>query len=61
MAYEDERGLQRQKMIEKGPSKEKNGEKGAYKGQNEGNRLSKIFAPQISKKCLGPTRALIRP
>ncbi len=28
-------------MIERRPSKEKKGEKGAYKGQNEGNRLSK--------------------
>jgi hypothetical protein len=38
-AYKDERGLRRQKIIERGPSKEKNGEKGAYKGQNEGNTL----------------------
>jgi hypothetical protein len=38
------------KMIERGPSKEKNGEKGAYKGQNKGNRLSKkIFFANIKK------------
>jgi hypothetical protein len=56
------KGPTKAKMIEKGPTKEKNEEKGAYKGQNKGNRPSKKFlAPQISKKCLGPTRALIRP
>ncbi len=37
-------------MIERGPSKEKNGEKGAYKGQNEGNRLSKKFCSTNIKK-----------
>jgi hypothetical protein len=30
-------------MIERGPTKEKNEEKGAYEGQNEGNRPSKKF------------------
>jgi hypothetical protein len=37
-------------MIERGPSKEKNGEKGAYKGQNEGNRLLKNFCSANIKK-----------
>ncbi len=38
------------KMIERGPSKEKNGEKGEYKGQNEGNRLLKNFCSANIKK-----------
>jgi hypothetical protein len=37
-------------MIEWGPTNEENEEKGAYKGQNEGNRLSKIFLLQKKKK-----------
>jgi hypothetical protein len=53
-AYEDERGLQRQKMIERGPLKEKNGEKGAYKGQNEGNRLLKNFCSANIKNIKVP-------
>jgi hypothetical protein len=30
-------------MIEKGPTTEKNEEKGAYNGQNEGNKPSRNF------------------
>ncbi len=37
-------------MIEKGPTKEKNEEKGAYKGQNDGNRPSKNFSSANIKK-----------
>ncbi len=61
-AYEDEGPTKAKKMVEKGPTTEKNEEKGTYEGQNEGNKPSKKnFAPQISRKCLGPTRPLIRP
>jgi hypothetical protein len=65
-AYEDERGLQRQKMIERGPSKKKNGEKGAYKSQNERNRLSKkICFANIKKgprayESLNPAQSTVR-
>ncbi len=37
-------------MIEKGPSKERNEEKGAYEGQNEGNRPLKNFCSANIKK-----------
>ncbi len=47
-------------MIEKGPTTEKNKEKVAYESQNKWNKHSN-FPLQISKKFLGPTRALIRP
>ncbi len=35
--------------------------KGPTKAKMKEIDPQKIFAPQISKKCLGPTRALIRP
>ncbi len=43
-AYEDWVAYGDKKMLKRGPTKEKNEEKGAYKGQNEGNRPSKFFA-----------------
>jgi hypothetical protein len=56
----------------KGPTKAKNDRKGAYKGKKmrkkgptkvkmRGIEPLKKFSPQIFKKCLVPTRALIRP
>jgi hypothetical protein len=42
-------------MIGRGPTKEKNEEKGAYEGQNEGNRPSKKFLlHKYQKKCFNP-------
>jgi hypothetical protein len=37
------KGPTKAKIVEKGPSTEKNEEKGAYNGQTEGNIPSKIF------------------
>jgi hypothetical protein len=37
-------------MIERGPKKEKNEEKGAYEVQNKGNRSSKKICSQNFKK-----------
>jgi hypothetical protein len=47
-AYEDERGLRRQKMIERKPSKEKMEKKGHTNVKMKEIDSQKIFAPQIS-------------
>ncbi len=38
-------------MKKKGPTKAKKDWNGAYKGQNEGNKTFKKFAPQISENA----------
>ncbi len=62
-AYEEKGAYESQNEEKKGPTKTKNEGNEAYKGQNEGNRTSKIFGSAKNFKSglgLGPTRALIR-
>ncbi len=60
-AYEDEGAYEGKKWLKGGLQKNKIRKKGHMKVKMKVKDPEKCLAQQLSKKCLGPTRALIRP